>query len=133
MEEGWRRALRWASHTAWFNICRFWVTQARGNHRPAEAGFCLEGCLVREAASLLGSGSLGLQRPEAQQGEPVRMALAGHQFARAFAVTLGTLAAHETPMVQEELQQAQIRTAQMAAQREVGAQPTVLHGGGSRK
>src|SRR5271166_2627035 len=125
----WLSAAASPAGSAWFNICRFWVTQARGNHRPAEAGFWLEGCLVREAASLLGSGSLGLQRPEAQQGEPMRMALADHQFARAFAVTLGTLAAHETPMVQEELQQAQIRTAQMAAQREVGAQPRieVLH------
>src|SRR5271165_3023208 len=89
---------------AWFKICRFWVTQARGNHRPVGARFWVERCLVREggADSLLGSGSLGLQRSEAQQGEPVRMALAGHQFPRAFAVTLGTPAAHETPMVQEE-------------------------------
>jgi hypothetical protein len=36
------------------------------------------------------------------------MALAGHQLLRAFAGALGTAAAHETPMVQEELQQVQI-------------------------
>ena len=80
-------------------------------------------------ASFPGSGSLRLKRSQAEQGEPVRMALAGHQFPRAFAITLGTSATHETPMVQEELQQAQIRTAQMAAQSEVGAQPRieVLH------
>jgi len=32
------------------------------------------------------------------------MALAGHQLPRAFAGALGTAAAHETPMVHEELQ-----------------------------
>ena len=87
---------------------RFWVTRTRRN-RPGEAGFRLAGCLVREAASLPGSGLLGLKRSEAQQRQPVRMALAGHQFARAFAVTLGAPAAHEAPMVQEELQQIQVR------------------------
>src|SRR5271166_1712432 len=92
---------------AWFNFCRFWVTQARGNHRPAGGGSWLERCPVWEAASLPGSGSLWLKRSQAQQGEPVRMALTGHQFARAFAVTLGTPTTHEAPMVQEELQQAQ--------------------------
>jgi hypothetical protein len=51
------------------------------------------------------------------------MALADHQFPRAFAVTLGTPAVDKTPMVLEELQQAPIWAAQMAAQREVGAQP----------
>jgi hypothetical protein len=34
----------------------------------------------------------------------MRMALAGHQFARTFAVAFGTSAAHEAPMVQEEPQ-----------------------------
>jgi hypothetical protein len=34
----------------------------------------------------------------------MRMAWAGHQFPRAFAVPFGTSAAHEAPMVQEELQ-----------------------------
>jgi hypothetical protein len=34
------------------------------------------------------------------------MVLTRHQFPRAFAVTLRALTAHETPMVQEELQQA---------------------------
>jgi hypothetical protein len=80
--------------------------RARGNHRPAGAGFRLEDCPVREAASLPGSGSLGLKRSQAQQSEPMRMALSRHQFARAFAVTLGAPTAHEAPVVQEELQQA---------------------------
>jgi len=34
------------------------------------------------------------------------MALADHQFPRAFALALGTPVAHEAPMVQEEPQQA---------------------------
>jgi hypothetical protein len=53
----------------------------------------------------------------------MRMALAGHQFPRAFAVPFGTSAAHEAPMVQEEPQQVQVGTTQVTAQREVVAQP----------
>ena len=86
---------------AWFRIRRFWLTQARVNPRPARAGFRLDGSLVREAASLPGSGSQGLERSQAEEGEPVRMALAGHQFPRAFALALITAAARETPMVQD--------------------------------
>jgi hypothetical protein len=52
-----------------------------------------------EAVSLPGSSVLVLKRSKAQQGEPVRMAFAGHQFPRAFADVLGKLAAHEAPMV----------------------------------
>jgi hypothetical protein len=80
---------------------------------------------VGKAASLPGSGSLLLRRPETEQGEPVRMALAGHQFPRAFAVALRPPAAHETTMVQEEPQQVQILATQVATQREVIAQPRV--------
>src|SRR6476660_4908190 len=63
---------------------------------------------LREAVSLPGSCLSGLKWAEAEQCQPVRMALAGHQLLRAFAGALGTAAAHETPMVQEELQQVQI-------------------------
>ena len=71
------------------NLPVFWVAQVRGNRRPVRAGFRLEGCPVREAASLPRSSSLVLKRPQAQQGEPVRMALAGHQFPWAFAAAFG--------------------------------------------
>src|SRR3984957_4993559 len=75
-------------------------------------GFGSEGRPVREAANppqvSLESGLPGLNWPEAQQRQPMRMALAGHQFARALAVAFGTSAAHEAPMVQEEPQQAQV-------------------------
>jgi len=54
------------------------------------------------------------------------MALAGHQFPRALAVAFGTSAAQEAPMVQEELQQVQIRPAEVPAQGEVGAQPSEI-------
>jgi len=55
----------------------------------------------------------------------MRMTLAGHQFPWAFAVAFGTPAAHEVAVVQEEPQQVEIRATQVAAQREVGAQPRV--------
>jgi hypothetical protein len=55
------------------------------------------------------------------------MALAGHQFPRAFGVSFGTSAAHKAPMVQEDPQQVQVRTTQVTAQREVVAQPALLH------
>ena len=59
---------------------------------------------VREALSLFGLGLLWLKRSQAKQGQPMRMALAGHHFARAFALTFCTSAAHEALMVQVELQ-----------------------------
>ena len=59
----------------------------------------------------------------------MRMARACHQFSWALAIAFGTSAAQEAAMVQEEPQQVEIRAAQVAAQREVGAQPgvEVLH------
>jgi hypothetical protein len=93
---------------AWFRISRLWITEARGNRRRARAGFRFERLPVREAASLPASNAPGLQWPKAQQRKPMRMALAGHQFPRAFAVAVGKSAAHEASMVQEELKQAQV-------------------------
>jgi hypothetical protein len=55
------------------------------------------------------------------------MALAGYQFPRAFGVSFGTSAAHKAPTVQEEPQQTQVRITQVTAQREVVAQPALLH------
>src|SRR3954463_9773764 len=45
-----------------------------------------------------GSSSPRLKRPEAQQRQPMRMALAGHHLAGAFALALSTSTAHEAPM-----------------------------------
>jgi hypothetical protein len=75
------------------------------------------------------SGAPRLEWSEAQQRKPVRMVFAGHDFAGAFAAALGTAAAREAPVVQEEPQQIQVRVAQVAAQCEVGAQSrvAVLH------
>ena len=56
---------------------------------------------MQAAASRPGSSSLGLKRSQAQQGQPVRMALAGHQLARAFALALGMPAAQEAPVVRK--------------------------------
>ena len=90
--------------TAWFRRGRFWVTDAA--RKPPTPGWLdlLRRRFCREAANLPGLSLAGLKRPEAQQGQPMRMALAGHQFPRAFAVPFGTSAAHEAPMVQEEPQ-----------------------------
>ena len=71
----------------------FGLHEARGNRRPMRVGFRLDGCSVREAASLPRLSLLGLKGSQAQQGEPMRMALAGHQFPRALALALGTPAA----------------------------------------
>jgi len=65
-------------------------------------GFWLDRCPVREAASLPRSSSLGLKRSQAQQGEPMRMARACHQFPWALGIAFGTSAAQEAAMVQEE-------------------------------
>ena len=48
---------------------------------------------MREATSPPASSSVGLKRSQAQQGHPVRMTLAGHQLAWAFALTLGMMPA----------------------------------------
>jgi hypothetical protein len=99
-----------------------------GLHRRAETAglrrldFSSHVYRVEEATGLLCSGSLVLKRPEAQQGEPVRMTLTRHQLARAPALALSTAAAHETPMVEEEPQQVQILTAQVPTQCEVVTQ-----------
>jgi hypothetical protein len=78
-----------------------------------------------EAVDLPASASLGLKRSESEQREPVRMILTGHQLERALALAFGSPAAQEPPMVQEEPQQVKVWVAQMAPQREVGAQPRV--------
>jgi hypothetical protein len=79
-----------------------------GLHERAEtaglwARLWLRSWLVREAVSLPRSSALRLNGSEAQQRQPMRMALAGHQFSWAFAGALGNPAAHEAAMVQEEL------------------------------
>jgi hypothetical protein len=76
-----------------------------GERKPPafEARFRLRSWPVREAVSLPRSSALRLNGSEAQQRQPMRMALAGHQFSWAFAGALGNPAAHEAAMVQEEL------------------------------
>src|SRR3954463_5511020 len=55
---------------------------------------CVGGCAPPRGSSLL-----GLKRSQAQQGEPVWMALAGHQLPRTLALTFGVPAAHESAVV----------------------------------
>ena len=54
------------------------------------------------------SSLLGLKRSQAQQGEPVWMALAGYQLSWALALALGVPAAQEAAVVQEEPQQVEV-------------------------
>ena len=85
--------------TAWFEIRHFWVTRASGIHRLSKPAFRLRCWPVRKAISLHRSSVLRLQESEAQQRQPMRVALAGHHFAGAFILALRTVAAHEAPMV----------------------------------
>ena len=64
------------------------------------------------------SGSKWLKRAQTQQREPMRMLLPRHHLARALGLALNTTAAHEAPVVEEELQQVQVRAANVATQRE---------------
>src|SRR6202161_861664 len=93
---------------AWFRRGRFWVTDAARKPPARDGWISLRRRCCTEAANLPGSSGAGLKWSEAQQRQPMRMALAGHQFARAFAVAFGTSAAHEAPMVQEEQQKVQV-------------------------
>jgi hypothetical protein len=76
-----------------------------GEQKPPAfaAGFRLRRWPVEEAVSLSKSSALRLQSSKAQQCQPMRMALAAHQFARAFALTFRASATHEAVMVQVEL------------------------------
>ena len=53
------------------------------------------------------------------------MALSGHQFFWAFADTFGTVTAKEGAVIEEELQQVEIRCAQLTAEEKIVAQPRV--------
>jgi hypothetical protein len=66
-----------------------------GERKPPafEARFRLRSWPIREAVSLPRSSALRLNGSEAQQRQPMRMALAGHQFSWAFAGALGNPAA----------------------------------------
>ena len=56
-----------------------------------------------------------------EQFEPVGVRLAGEQFAGAAVGSLGSFAAQEASVVEEELQQLQVVGTEMAAQKEVTA------------
>ena len=55
----------------------------------------------------------------------MRMALSGHQFFWAFADTFKTVTAKEGAVIEEELQQVEIRCAQLTAEEKIVAQPRV--------
>ena len=80
--------------------------------------FCVPSADAPLSAFRLSSG-------KAQEFEPVRMVLSGHQFFWAFADTLGTVTAKEGAVIEEELQQVEIRCAQLTAEEKIVAQPRV--------
>ena len=93
--------LRMLCEGAWFRICPFWVTQG-ARKPPACEGRIATGRVgpMREAASLPASSALKLKRSHAQQGQPVRMTLAGHgTAARLGVVTLSGLIRSEARLV----------------------------------
>ncbi len=87
---------------AWFKIGDFRVTRTRWNVRVLKPDFGWQFIVCGRPAGLRRSGSLGLKRAETQQRQPVRVAFAGQQFPRAVSGSLRALAAHETPVIQEE-------------------------------
>ncbi|MGI4943867.1 MAG: type IV secretion system protein [Janthinobacterium lividum] len=78
--------------------------------RPVRAGLQREQRPVGEAVSLPGSHSPGLELAQAEQGQPVRMGVAGQQLAWALAPARGVAAAQEAAVVEEEAQQAWFET-----------------------
>jgi len=76
--------------------------RARGNRRPVGAGFWLEERSCSGGRQPPRVRLTGAEEVQAQQDEPVRMALASDQFPVAFALALIMAAGHETPMVQEK-------------------------------
>jgi hypothetical protein len=63
---------------AWFRRSRFWVTDAARKPPARDGWISLRRRFCREAANLPGLGLARLKWPEAQQRQPMRMALAGH-------------------------------------------------------
>lgn len=69
-----------------------------------------------------GSCSQWLRLAESEQGEPMRMRVAGHQLCWAFADTLRNPAAEEYTVIEEELQQTQVVPSELTTQGEIVAQ-----------
>jgi hypothetical protein len=65
---------------AWFRRGHFWVTDAARKSPTRDGWISLRERFCKEAANLPGSSAAALNWPEAQQRQPMRMALAGHQF-----------------------------------------------------
>ena len=76
-----------------------------------------------------GSSPQRLRLPEPKQREPMRMRLTRHQLLGTLARPIRNPAAKKCAVVQKELQQTQVLTAELATQREIVAQPgiEVLH------
>ena len=79
---------------------------------------------MQALCACISSGAQRLRLAQTQQRESVRVLLPRHQFTRSLALATDS-AAHEAPVIQKELQQGKVRAPEVAAQREVRAQPRV--------
>jgi len=69
--------------------------------------------------------SVAMESCVAEELQPVRLRLPRQEFGGTLAHSLGPVAAGETPVVQEEPQQIQVRVADLATQEKVVAQSAV--------
>ncbi len=76
-------------------------------------------------AEVLGGNRRATESLKAEQFQPMRMVLPGHEFRGAFALALGPLASCEGAVIQEEAEQIQIPLDQLAAEKEVIAKAAV--------
>ena len=76
-------------------------------------------------SGVLGGNGRAAESLEAEQFQPMRMLLPGHNLRGAFAHALGPLASREGAVIQEEAEQVQIPFAQLAAEKEVIAEAPV--------
>ena len=93
---------------AWFKNGLFRVTLASEFLPSKQWNFSVivSGC--GRLATSRSSDLLRLKRPQAEECEPVRMVLAGHQLGRTFTDASLNSAAQIAPMVQKKLQQIKV-------------------------
>ncbi|MCX7114181.1 MAG: hypothetical protein NTX45_29750 [Proteobacteria bacterium] len=100
-----------------FGMVQKWPIWGTGTANPAPPNG--KGTGLSGEAEVLGWNRRAVESLKAEQFQPMRMLLPGHEFRRAFAHALGVLASCEGAVIQEEAQQIQIPLAQMAAEEEV--------------
>ena len=111
---------------AWFKKRPFRMTPSGASRPLASGGISLkkEARSMQSLGACISSGAQWLRLAQPQQREPIRALFPCHQLTRTLALAIN-LATHEAPVIQEELQQGQVRAPKVAA-REIRAQPRRL-------